>query len=605
MCGIAGYIGKKNISDDSIKLTLELLKNRGPDCQDWKKFSVKNTNIYLLHSRLSIIDLDKRSDQPFSYNGRTVIFNGEIYNYVEIREDLVKKGYTFITDSDTEVLLKAYIEYGKKCVKQFNGMWAFIIWDQTLNKLFLSRDRFAEKPLYYYNDNDGIYFASEIKAIQSLLSKKLKINYNHLKRYLVYGYKFLYKTSQTYFHGIKQIEYASNATIDCDINFIQSKYWKPTSNVNNMSLNEAIEGTKHYLLESVKLRLRSDVPLAFCLSGGIDSASLASIAKKIYNYNVSTFSIIDSDERYNELDNIRETIEDLECDHHLIYLNFDNSIERLEDLIIYHDAPISTISYLIHSMLSEKISENNCKVAISGTSADELFTGYYDHFNLHLYEMRNHTKFDKLLNDWNQHIGQFIRNPYLKNPRLYFDDQSFRNHIHLNSDKFSTYLINNKVIDFTESNYSDSLLRNRMLNEMFHETTPVILNEDDLNSMKYSIENRSPYLDVNLFDFANSIPSEYLIQDGYGKYILRESMKGILNEKVRTDKRKKGFNASINSLINLNDKNVTDYLLTESPIFDLVNKSKIENLLKINYYENSYNKFLFNFINTKLFLENF
>tara|TARA_Y100000816_G_C25977089_1_gene510078 strand:- start:425 stop:865 length:441 start_codon:yes stop_codon:yes gene_type:complete len=142
-----------------------------------------------------------------------------------------------------------------------------------------------------------------------------------------------------------------------------------------------------------------------------------------------------------------------------------------------------------------------------------------------------------------------------------------------------------------------------MLNELFHEITPVILHEDDLNSMRYSIENRSPYLDVNLFEFAYSIPNEYLIYDGYGKYILREAVQGVLNEQVRLDRKKMGFNASINSILNLNDTATIDYLLSDGPVFDIVNRQKIETLLKQDEFENSYNKFLFNFINAKIFLE--
>ena len=168
MCGIAGYIGKKKINDKVINNTLNTMKNRGPDHQNSFSSAYNGTNIYLLHSRLSIIDLNNRSNQPYTFNGCTLIFNGEIYNYIEIRENLKAEGYTFDTDSDTEVVIKAYIEYGMDCVKYFNGMWAFVIWDDRQKKIFFSRDRFAEKPLYYYEDNDGFYFASEIKAIQSL-----------------------------------------------------------------------------------------------------------------------------------------------------------------------------------------------------------------------------------------------------------------------------------------------------------------------------------------------------------------------------------------------------------------------------------------------------
>jgi len=604
MCGIAGYIGKQQISKSTINKTLHLMKNRGPDFQDSQSFNVNDTNVYLLHSRLSIIDLEVRSNQPFSFNGLTLIFNGEIYNYIELRKKLIKKGHTFATRSDTEVLLKAYVEYGEDCVQHFNGMWAFAIWDENNKKLFLSRDRFAEKPLYYFQDNDGFYFASEIKAIQSLLHKQLKVNYDYMKRYLVYGYKFLQKTPQTFFQGISEIDFASNATLDSNINFIQYKYWQPKSIQKQMTMDEAIEGSRYHLLESLKLRLRADVPLAFCLSGGVDSASLASIAKKEFNYDVATFSIIDSDERYNEYENIKATIDDLDCKHTLIYLNFENTLERLQDLVAYHGAPVATISYLIHSMLTEKISDQGYKISVSGTAADELFTGYYDHFNLHLYEMRNHSQFDEYLKDWQDNTGNFVTNPYLKNPKLYFKDQSIRDHIHLDSSEFASFLTEDYSIEITETSYTNSLLRNRMLNELFHESTPVILLEDDLNSMMRSIENRSPFLDVNLFDFANSIPNEHLIHNGYGKHVLRESMNGILNDRVRLDRRKKGFNASINSIFDFADIKTRDYFLnSSSDIFDLVDIKSIERLISSKKLANQYSKFLFSFINCKIFLE--
>tara|TARA_Y100000739_G_scaffold229888_1_gene247000 strand:+ start:6705 stop:8522 length:1818 start_codon:yes stop_codon:yes gene_type:complete len=603
MCGIAGYIAKQHISKEIIHNTLDLMNNRGPDNKDFLYLPTSNASIGLLHSRLSIIDLDPRSNQPYTFGNYTIIFNGEIYNYIELRKDLEKKGYKFETTSDTEVLIKSFIEYGEECVNTFNGMWAFAIWNKKANKLFLSRDRFGEKPLYYKLDSNGFYFGSEIKFIKSLYSNDLIIDHNQLKRLLVYGYKYIYNSDDTYFQSIKELPFASNAIIDGDLNFDVYSYWEPKVQIQKMSIDDAIEGTKYHLEESMRLRLRADVPMAFCLSGGVDSAALASIAKKIFNYDVTTFSIIDEDERYNEFDNIMLTVNDLDCNHELIYLDNSNMLERLKDLIQYHDAPIATISYLVHSLLSEKIQKMGFKIAISGTAADELFTGYYDHFNLHLYEMRNHTNFQNLLNDWFSNTGKFIRNPYLKNPKLYFEDQTIRAHNHLNSDKFFEYLTDDYSYNIKEREFSDSLLKNRMMNELFYEVTRVILHEDDLNSMRFSIENRSPYLDYNLFNFAFSIPNEHLIKDGYGKYILRQAISGSLNDNVRLDRKKKGFNASIKSIIDLNDPVVIDFLLSESPVFNIIKRKKIESLLKHNNLPNSFNKFLFNFLNVKLFLE--
>jgi asparagine synthase (glutamine-hydrolysing) len=240
----------------------------------------------------------------------------------------------------------------------------------------------------------------------------------------------------------------------------------------------------------------------------------------------------------------------------------------------------------------------------SGTAADELFTGYYDHFNLHLYEMRQSADYADLLREWQLHVGGFVRNGYLKEPELYFKDPLFRHHIYLRQEEFAGYLTQPFTESFIEHHFSDSLLRNRMLNELFHESTPVILHEDDLNSMCFSLENRSPFLDRQLFEFCYSIPTRHLIQRGYGKFVLREAVKGILNDPVRLDRRKKGFNASVDSFVDLSDAETLDYLTDPAAaVFETVDRASIMALLKDHPSDNSYSKFIFNFINVRLFFE--
>lgn len=605
MCGIAGYIGIEPLAESRIKCALSAMYNRGPDYSSFKNFNTEKVNISLLHARLSIIDLDKRSNQPFTLDRCTIVFNGEIYNYLELKKPLEENGIKFRTTSDTEVLLHYYLKYGEKCVDYFEGMWSFAIYDERHHKIFLSRDRFAEKPLYFYQMESGFYFASETNTLRALSGINFEINYNHLKRYMVNGHKSLYKVNETFYKDVFEVDYATNYTIDLSLKISKIKFWKPDYNPIRMSREEAIEGIKERLIDSLKLRLRSDVPLAFCLSGGVDSASLVSIARKIFNADVNTFSIIDTDERYDENDNIQVTIDDTGCKSTKIVLSPKaNNLERLRNLIKYHDAPVATISYFVHSLLSEAISKNGYKISISGTAADELFTGYYDHFNLHLYETRDSANYQKYLEEWKKYPAQFVRHPSFQNPELYFNDPTKRDHIYLNNEEFAAYLKEDFHESFTETNYTSSLLRNRMMNELFHEVVRVILHEDDLNSMLYSIENRSPFLDKNLFEFANTIPSELLINNGYAKYLLREAMAGILNDKVRLEREKKGFNASINSIIDFNNKTHTEFILDSGKIYDLVDRNKIETIMKKGEYPNSYKKFLFNFINAKLFLDN-
>jgi asparagine synthase (glutamine-hydrolysing) len=606
MCGIAGYWGSRRPSEEAVCRTLQLMKRRGPDGQrSWHADAGNGRTVSLLHSRLSIIDLNSRADQPFTIGPLTVVFNGEIYNYVELRQRLETAGFQFRTTSDTEVLLQAYRAYGENCVHHFEGMWSFAIWDNDRRTLFLSRDRFAEKPMYLRRSADGICFASEIKFLAALGETSLSPNLDHLRRYLGHGYKALYKVADTFFEGVEELRYAQNLTIGPDTIGEPQRYWTPAARVDeSMTERQAIEGTRERLLESVRIRLRSDVPLAFCLSGGVDSAALVSIAAKEFGCRLETFSIVDDDDRYNEEDNILATVRDVGCAHRLLRIPQHDVFGRLADLVAYHDAPVATVTYYVHSLLSEAMHKSGYRVAFSGTSADELFTGYYDHFLLHLNAVREEPDYSAFLSSWKQHTATFVRNPVLCNPDLYRQDPGFREHVFDGQTELAEFLVQPLDEAFSESHFTDDLLRNRMLNELFHEATPVVLHEDDLNSMRFSIENRSPYLDSRLFEFAYSIPARHLIADGYGKSVLRHALTGILNDQVRLDRRKKGFNASINSIVDLGSAEVRDYLLDPvASVFELIRRDRVERLFDLYPVPNHLSKFLFAFINARIFLE--
>ena len=608
MCGISGYISKTNlIADNGVHRTLELMKRRGPDSKNFYKNSYNTKQLALLHTRLNIIDLNDRANQPYYDEHFIVVFNGEIYNYLEIKTQLKEKNYRFNTNSDTEVLIKSFQEYGEKCVDHFIGMWAFAIWDIKKKQLFLSRDPFGEKPLYYFLNESGFFFGSEVKFIKSLFKKKFEINKNQIQKNIFLGYKSLNKSNNTFYKDIISVESSSNIIIDLDLNLIKKKYWEPKLNINqNMSTNDAINGVKNNLVKSLELRMRSDVPIAFCLSGGVDSSLLASHAKKTFNKKISTFSIIDEDPRYDESENIRHVIDDLKCNHELIKINNDESLffDRLKVLTNYHDGPIATLSYYIHSFLSESISKNNYKVAISGTGADELFTGYYDHFLLHFEALKGTKHLSPNIRSWEKFILPKIRNPYLQKSKLYIDEPENRDVVYEKNLGISQYSINEVEGKFSEENYCDELLRKRMMNELFHEVVPVILKHDDLNSMYHSIENRSPYLDRNLLEFALTIPPHLLISNGFQKKILRDSGEGVLCDKVRLSKQKKGFNASINSIINLKNPEVVKFIFDDnSPISEYVDLKKIKNDLDTEMVPNHMSKLIFSIISTNFFLE--
>ncbi|MBN1343217.1 MAG: asparagine synthase (glutamine-hydrolyzing) [Phycisphaerae bacterium] len=605
MCGIAGYIGPAHIDDARLEEALSKMVLRGPDHRDLLHVEDGDLNVYLLHSRLSIIDLDPRANQPMTRDGCTLIYNGEIYNYRELRKELESAGAVFTTDSDTEVLLRAYIQYGPACVERFEGMWAFAIHDARNKTVMLSRDRFGEKPLYLLNAHGGLFFGSEPKLLYALSGERPAVNLRHLARYLVNGYKALYKTDELFFQHLRELPPSTNAVIDRDLAESRGRYWTPTCHVRPMSLQDAIEAVRERLIRTVELRLRADVPIAFCLSGGVDSGALASIAAKKLGCQVSTYSIIDRDERYDESRNVNLTVADLGCENESIEIPKTGALDHLAKLVDYHDAPVCTLSYHVHSFLSEAIAARGYKVVVSGTGADELFTGYYDHFNLHLYELRDHPDYDRYRREWETHMQPKVRNPHLRRADLYWNQPDFRGHIYLNNDEFAAMLQTDFWEEFGEARYCDSLLRNRMLNELMHECVPPVLHEDDLNSMRCSLENRSPYLDSELFDLAYSIPPEHLIRNGYGKYVLREAVAGILNDPVRLDRRKVGFNAAFRSVVDTTCPATRARLLDDGPVFDLVDRGKIEKLLDKEPLPNSYSKFLFSFVNAKLFLERF
>ncbi len=607
MCGISGFISKKKlIRDNAIINTLRLMKNRGPDYYSTYNETVLDKNISLLHTRLKIIDIKDRSNQPFRYKNFILIFNGEIYNYVELREKL-KKRFVFNTKSDTEVLLKSYLAYGKKCVDHLEGMWSFAIWDTKKKSLFLSRDPFGEKPLFFYYSKNGFFFGSEIKFIKSLCENNFELNRNHIKKNLFLGYKSLNKSTDTFYNKIFSLESGTNLILNHKLDLKKEKYWQPKLKVNKkMSLIDSVDGVRSCLFNSLKIRMRSDVPLAFCLSGGIDSGLLASIAHKKLNQKISTFSIIDSDPRYDEKENIKLINKDLKSNSNLINLNPNkyNFFDRLKTLTNYHDGPIATLSYYIHSFLIQSMAKKKFKVSISGTGADELFTGYYDHYLLHFHCLKKSEYLKKNIEDWKKFILPTIRNPYLKDPYHYIKNPKNRDLVYetnFNIKKYSTEKINYK---FTEKKFTTELLRNRMQNELFHEGVPIILKHDDLNSMFYSVENRSPYLDRNLLNFAYTIPPHHLISDGYQKKILRDAGKNILIDEIRLNRQKKGFNASIGSVINFKDKDVIEKIFNiKSPISEFINLKVLKKDINFNNIPNHYSKLIFSILGTNQFLE--
>ncbi|HZH28337.1 MAG TPA: asparagine synthase (glutamine-hydrolyzing) [Azospirillaceae bacterium] len=607
MCGIAGFLGTRPLPDARIDACLKAMGRRGPDGVEAVHRELPNgRHAHLLHGRLRIIDLDPRANQPFALGNGELCYNGEIYNYREIRADFERQGHGFRTESDTEVLARLLSERGVDGLDEAEGMWAFA-W-LTRDGMYLSRDRFGEKPLYVHEAPEGLYFGSEPKFIFALLGRTLPVNLDHVRRYLVNGYKALYKRPRTFFQGLREVEPGTTEFIDFDGHRRVQGYWTPPRDVEDTDIGfeEAVGLVRTALCRSVELRLRADVPIAFCLSGGVDSNALIAIAKRQFGYDVHGFTVMNTDERYEERDMVEAAVRELGLRHTPIPLETDGFLDGMRTLVGYHDAPVYTITYYAQWRLMSAVAAHGYRVSVSGTGADELFSGYYDHHNFYIASLAGHPDLQaQARTNWQRHIAPIVRNPFLQDPDCFVKAPDLRDHIYLDAADFSEFLTTPWQESFEETDYGRVPLRSRMLNEMFHEAVPPLLHEDDLNAMYFSIENRSPFLDRNLFELCQRIPTRHLVHNGRAKAILREAVRGLAPDLVVDNPRKVGFNAPIFDYLDVTNPQVRQDLLADSPVFDVVRRDSITRLIDEPKLRNSQSKFLFYFVSTKMFMESF
>lgn len=585
---------------------LARLAHRGPDASGTANYLTRSgRHVTLMHARLKIIDLDQRANQPMIRGNWSLIFNGEIYNYREVREVLRSRGAAFSTSSDTEVLLEGLRVIGWEVLGLLEGMWALAAYDAESCRLSLSRDRFGEKPLFVLREGAQTLFASEVPPLQALASVRLRPNLRQVQRLLVNGYKSLYKGGDTFFEDVSEVPAGSVMHFSDSGRVTVERYWNPQLVVDeSMSFDSAVAGTRESLATALDIRLRADVPLAFSLSGGVDSVALASIAARELGATVHGFTIANSDPRYEEKALVDLTVSELGIDHTSIPLDQAGFLTQLQDIIRHRGAPIATITYYVQWLLMQEVARSGYKVVVGGTGADELFSGYYDHHLLYIASIAPELR-DSARTNWEQHFQSFVRNPFLQDPDRFLVDPGFRDHIYMESERFSGFVLHPDVEQFSEEYATEDLLRNRMWNELFHEIVPVILHEDDLNAMSFSIENRSPYLDRNLMEFAGSIPTRHLVRNGRAKAVLREAVRGIAPSPVIDNPRKIGFNAPISDLVDFDDSGVRDQVMADSPIFDVVRRDSLEGVLDNRSGRNSESKFLFSFLSCKAFLDAF
>lgn len=558
MCAISGVFNKngKPVIKKEIDSMLNTMLHRGPDDRGFY-IAPQTQNIGLGHLRLSIIDLTPDGHQPMlSMDGNlTIVHNGEIYNYIEIREELKKLGHRFQSQSDTEVILEAYKAWGEDCVSHFNGMWAFAIWDEKKSKLFCSRDRFGIKPFFYHDSAEHFLFASEIKGILALFKNKPEVNEQFLYQYIDRSVPF--GSNQTVFKSINSLQPAHNLIIE-DRKVRIKRYWnfdvkrfRKTYDYSNPQ-----KTFRKLVIDAVKLRLRSDVPVGVCLSGGIDSSVVTGIITKILGQKVNTFSSVYKEPKYNEEEFIDEMNKYCGTSSHKLRPSSDSKkfFTILEKLIYHHDEPVrgpSTFSqWHVFQCAKEKVT-----VTLDGQGADELLGGYKYYYPAYFAtllrdlifkgKVRNLKTFLEGRRDVKKYIGPTYNWDTLKYflPRFLIELKKFIRP----SKRWQNMVLSEDFIKRAKSSpgfipkvYSDPF--SQYLFETFTTTNlPMILDFEDRMSMAFSLEARTPFLDYRVVEFCFGLSYEEKM-DGYrNKLILREAFKDILPEKIYNRKDKKGF----------------------------------------------------------------
>ena len=566
MCGFAGIVSKNSDSKSKVDMMSSMIKHRGPD----SKGSYSDDNVALGFRRLSIIDLSDMGSQPMLINGHAIVFNGEIYNYKELRKVLEQNGFEFQSSTDTEVLLNSYIYWGKDILKIIKGMFAFAIWNLEDNILFMARDHFGKKPFYYSLQGNEFIFCSEIKPVQYALSSKPKIDQSSLVNYLIKGY---YNPSKTIYENIFTLGAGQYGVYDFKSNILNfNTYWKNQFNLSytNSNVEEIIPDVNVALEDAIKRRFVSDVPVGLALSGGIDSSLIAAKSSEILYKNINTYSISFPGSEYDEYKYVKELVKNFpKLNSIRINQKKINLKETIDDLVECFGEPFGDDS-AIPSMALYKELKNYGKVFLTGDGADEIFGGYID-YKLYLLQDRfrsingitnfcpDSLIFRSILSNTNfRKLGYLLK--MLKN-----DNQLFNFLMHGGWSSYSySYFDNNNNnvfklfldIETEEANNFVKLGDNyisRYLNKNLERLSQQFLVKSDRTSMYSSIELRSPFLDTDVANTTNSLSVDTLFHNNKSKYILKCLMSKYMDNKF-INRKKMGFTAPLETWL-LNEHN--------------------------------------------------
>ncbi len=606
MCGISGIISKSknlNLVDHIVRLN-EAIKHRGPDGEgflisDFHSFTPcfrdkdpgfsrtdlpyvpkqhlvrsENTQLAFGHRRLAIIDLSDSGHQPMCNSTGTnwIVFNGEIYNYLELRHELKQLGRTFMSQSDTEVILHAYDQWGADCVKRFNGMWAFCIYDHQRNICFASRDRLGVKPFYYINTSDVFAFASEQKALVKAGLVSAEINENDLYNYLING--LLEYEESNFFKGILELWPGDNLIYDLTTGQTQSSpYYRIDPSLQNDTLSEhaLIEKIGNAFDQAVRLRLRSDVEVGTCLSGGIDSSALAVSIAELTNKPLHCFtSVFKNHQTINEEHFADLVAGKISARYHKVEPTLEGLLNEIDDLVYSQDVPIWSSSTYAQYKVMELSKLNNIKVVLDGQGADELFGGYHHHF----------------VAQWNGflkegHYSQFFAEltaakKTFNRPALFYAKEKIKSRRAIRNTQLKKFFKEDYLHtgEILKPVYYDSV-NDQLMDDIYRTRLKSFLKCEDRCGMWHSVESRTPFSDdVDLINLMFSFDGSKKIKNGISKYLLREAVKQKLPEEIYTRYDKKGFQTPMQQWVKSMRSLILDELKTAN--FSFINYQSLQ-----------------------------
>ncbi len=593
MCGILAVFNKEGVSKEKLKLTLTALKQidyRGPDGEGcilintktgvfktlrteetptgincdltFENYEDNQADLFLGHRRLSILDLSINGHQPMmdKASGNWITFNGEIYNYIEIRNELISLGYSFLTQTDTEVLLKAYLHWGKDCLQKFNGMWAFVIWDNIKKQLFISNDRFGVKPIYHYQDQKGeLIICSEVKQVTSLVKRRFEVNRKILEDFLLYRYQNY--DENTFLENVfrfRPSHYISLSVIE-EIPLIHqnlASYYSLPNEVNRRgSIKDIKEEFRHLLKDAVRLRMRADVPYAFALSGGLDSSAILYFANEIIKEKsqpnrLETFSIISPGHPGDESAFMKMVESDIGLKANYIQPIDSFQISAFERHIYHQDQPVHHITYFAEYALAQAVSQKGFKILMIGQGADEIFAGYHEHFYQYAKFLLPRFKLVKLINE----INRFCSLKNIPKKRVY-------QYLYSDIKQYIKYRVSDKkaFMEHQQKWLKATTLSDILKLDLLENKIPNYLHADDRDGMAFGIESRHPFLDYRVVNFGFSLPDNFKINKGWQKSLIRDSMHEM-PDAIRYRKDKKGFTTPQDAWLNTYKEEFQAYL---------------------------------------------